>query len=94
MPTGLCSFHLGLSYSRYIIAWKLCTTMKSSDLTDTLDLALQASGCDQAKVLPKPRLLSEKGSSYISGELTDWLEDRQIDHVRSAPQTQSAGTSP
>jgi len=33
-------------YSRYIIAWKLCTTMKTSDVTDTLDLALQASGCD------------------------------------------------
>lgn len=30
-------------YSRYIIAWKLCTTMKAGDLTDTLDLALQAS---------------------------------------------------
>jgi putative transposase len=26
-------------YSRYIIAWKLCTTMKTSDVTDTLDLA-------------------------------------------------------
>ena len=32
-------------YSRYIIAWKLCTTIKTSDVTDTLDLALQASGC-------------------------------------------------
>jgi transposase InsO family protein len=38
-------------YSRYIIAWKLCTTMKTTDVTDTLDLALQASGCDQATVL-------------------------------------------
>jgi putative transposase len=37
-------------YSRYIIAWKLCTTMKKSDVTDTLDLALQASGCGQAHV--------------------------------------------
>lgn len=72
-------------YSRYIIAWKLCTTMKSGDVTDTLDLALQASGCDQAKVLHKPRLLCDNGSSYISGELADWLEDRQMDHVRGAP---------
>ena len=59
--------------------------MKSGDVTDTLDLALQASGCDQAKVLHKPRLLSDNGSSYISGELADWLEDRQMDHVRGAP---------
>ncbi|NRB33933.1 MAG: IS3 family transposase [Rhodobacteraceae bacterium] len=72
-------------YSRYIIAWKLCTTMKADDVTDTLDLALQASGCDQATVLHKPRLLSDNGSSYISGELADWLEDRQMDHVRGAP---------
>lgn len=72
-------------HSRYIIAWKLCTTMKSGDVTDTLDLALQASGCDQATVLHKPRLLSDNGASYISGELADWLEDRQMDHVRGAP---------
>ncbi len=78
-------------YSRYNIAWKLYTTMKSGDVTDTLDLALQASGCDQAKVLHKPRLLSNNGSGYISDELADWLEDRQMDHVRGAsyhPQTQ------
>ncbi len=28
-------------YSRYIIAWKLCTTMKAEDVTDTLQLALR-----------------------------------------------------
>src|ERR1035437_523294 len=27
-------------FSRYIIAWKLCTTMKAEDVTDTLELAL------------------------------------------------------
>lgn len=72
-------------YSRYIIAWKLCTTMKAADVTDTLDLALQASGCDQATVLHKPRLLSDNGSSYISGELAEWLEDQKMEHVRGAP---------
>ena len=72
-------------YSRYIIAWKLCTTMKAEDVTDTLDLALQASGCDQATVLHKPRLLLDNGANYISGELADWLEDQQMDHVRGAP---------
>ena len=72
-------------YSRYIIAWKLCTTMKTGDVTDTLDLALQASGCDQATVLHKPRLLSDNGASYISGDLANWLDDQQMDHVRGAP---------
>jgi len=72
-------------YSRYIIAWQLCTTMKAEDVTDTLELALQASGCDQANVVHKPRLLSDNGASYISGDLAEWLEDRDMDHVRGAP---------
>jgi len=72
-------------YSRYIIAWKLCTTMKTDDVTDTLKLALKASGCDNAKVIQKPRLLSDNGSSYISGDLAEWLEDQKMDHVRGAP---------
>ena len=72
-------------YSRYIIAWKLCTNMKAQDVTDTLDLALQASGCDQVHVAHKPRLLSDNGSSYVSGELVKWLDDKGMDHVRGAP---------
>ena len=72
-------------YSRYIIAWKLCTTMKADDVTDTLELALQASGCDQANVIHKPRLLSDNGASYIAGDLAEWLDDRNMKHVRGAP---------
>jgi transposase InsO family protein len=72
-------------FSRYIIAWKLCSTMKASDVTDTLQLALQASGCDSAKIKHKPRLLSDNGSSYISSDLGLWLEDKGIEHVRGAP---------
>jgi len=72
-------------YSRYIIAWKLCTNMKAEDVTDTLELALQASGCDQVHVAHKPRLLSDNGSSYVSSELADWLDDKGMDHVRGAP---------
>src|SRR5215470_15691126 len=30
-------------FSRYILAWKLCTTMAASDASDTLQVALQAS---------------------------------------------------
>ena len=56
--------------------------MKTSDVTETLDLALQASGCDQAHVVHKPRLLSDNGSSYISGELAEWLGVKKMRHVR------------
>ena len=72
-------------YSRYIIARKLCTTMRADDVTDTLELALVASGCDSARVVNKPRLLSDNGSSYISSDLAEWLKDRGIAHVRGAP---------
>ena len=72
-------------YSRYIVAWKLCTTMKAGDVTDTLELALEASGCDDVTVVHKPRLLSDNGSSYVAGDLADFLEDKGMDHVRSAP---------
>ncbi len=72
-------------FSRYIIAWKLCTNMKAADVMDTLELALKASGCDQATVIHKPRLLSDNGSSYISGDLAEWLDDRSMEHVRGAP---------
>ena len=56
-------------YSRFIIAWKLCTTMAATDVSDTLQAALQASGLDQVKVLHRPRLLSDNGPSYLSSSL-------------------------
>ena len=72
-------------FSRTIIAWKLCTTMKAEDVTDTLELALKASGCDRATVIHKPRLLSDNGSSYIADDLAKWLDDRDMEHIRGAP---------
>jgi transposase InsO family protein len=72
-------------FSRYVVAWKLCTSMTSRDVTETLELALQASGCDQADVVQKPRLLSDNGSSYISSDLADWLSNNGMSHVRGAP---------
>jgi len=72
-------------FSRYIIAWKLCTTMKTEDVTNTLELALTSTGCDKARVVHKPRLLSDNGPSYVSGELAKWLDEQDMTHVRGAP---------
>ena len=72
-------------YSRYIIAWKLCSTMRAQDVTDTLDIALAASGCDQAHVQHRPRLLSDNGPSYIAQDLADYIRANGMDHVRGAP---------
>ncbi|YBW38410.1 transposase family protein [Nitrobacter sp. TKz-YC01] len=67
-------------FSRYIIAWKLCTTMRTEDVTDTLELALTASGCDSARVLHQPKLLSDNGPSYIATELAEWIDDHSMSH--------------
>jgi putative transposase len=72
-------------FSRFIVAWKLCSTMRADDVTATLDLALKATGLDDVTVAHRPRLLSDNGASYISEELADWLVDKRMHHVRGAP---------
>lgn len=59
-------------FSRYIIAWKLCTTMKAEDVTDTLTMALQASGCDSARVVQRPRMLSIARFRELFSDVLDW----------------------
>src|SRR6516164_1242333 len=72
-------------FSRYILAWKLCTTVSATDVSDTLQVALRGSGLTQVKVLHRPRLLSDNGPSYVSSELGKWLEDNGIRHIRGRP---------
>ena len=72
-------------YSRYIISWRLTTTMAASDVTETLEDALTATGLSEARVRHKPRLLSDNGPCYISGELKSWLKQQDIEHTRGAP---------
>src|SRR4029077_14349783 len=64
---------------------KLCSTMRVEDVTDTLTLALLASGCDSARVVQRPRLLSDNGPCYVAAGLADWLADQSMDHTRGAP---------
>ena len=63
-------------FSRFIVAWKLCATMKALDVTATLDLALAASGLDQMTVVHRPRaslivvsLNVKSSTSLASGSL-------------------------
>src|SRR6202022_3509090 len=60
-------------FSRYIVGWKLSTTMRAEDVAATLDLARRASALDQAMPTDRPRLLSDNGSSYMAGDLAKWL---------------------
>jgi transposase InsO family protein len=72
-------------FSRFIVAWKLCATMKAKDVTATLDLALAASGLDQMTVVHRPRLLSDNGASYVATDLAQWPDRQEMQHVRGAP---------
>jgi putative transposase len=86
--TGWGWFYLSTvldDFSRYIVAWKLCTTMSAADVTATLDRALQASGLGQVEIDRRPRLLSDNGPSYVAGDLADWLEAQGMRHTRGKP---------
>ena len=72
-------------YSRYILAWKLCAGMAAKDVSDTLELALKASGLESVNVRHRPRLLSDNGPSYVSAELKDWLDEHGMGHTRGRP---------
>ena len=69
-------------YSRFIVSWKLCSTMKAEDVKETLDDALLVANLSEKQ---RPRLLSDNGSCYISHELANYLEDKDMEHVRGRP---------
>lgn len=72
-------------YSRYIISWKLTTTMSADDAKLTLDDAIEQTGVAQVMVKHRPRLLSDNGPCYLSKELREYLDEQKIEHTRGAP---------
>ena len=72
-------------FSRYILAWKLTPTMGTTDVQDTLELALAKARLEKVRVQHRPRLLSDNGPAYLSGELRAYLTEKQLDHIRCAP---------
>ena len=72
-------------YSRYILSWKLSTTMGVEDVKETLESALEFSGLSKARVRHHPRLLSDNGPAYISKELAEFIKRKDMRHVRGAP---------
>jgi len=59
--------------------------MRTQDVTNTLDLALAASGYHHVHVVHKLWLLSDNGSSYVSEDLAKWLQDKGLKHSRGVP---------
>jgi putative transposase len=60
-------------------------TMGAADVTETLNQALAITGVDQIRVKHWPRLLSDNGPAYLSGELREYLGERKMAHTRGAP---------
>ncbi len=75
-------------YSRYIIHWELCKTMKVEDVQRTVEKALALAGLQNGQ---RPKLLSDNGSCYIAAEFKEYLRNKGVKpiHGRSNhPQTQ------
>lgn len=69
-------------YSRYIVHWELCKTMKTEDVQRTVNRALQAAD------LPKgynPKLLSDNGACYIASELKEFLNGKKMKLIHGKP---------
>ncbi len=70
-------------YSRYIIHWELCSTMKSEDVKRCVNQAVQKANIKKKE---PPKLLSDNGSCYIAKDLKTFLEEEhEIDHIRGKP---------
>lgn len=70
-------------YSRYIVHWELCSNMKNTDAQRSVMEAMRKSGLSKAN---PPKLLSDNGSCYISGELKSFLEDNyNIEQIHGRP---------
>lgn len=69
-------------YSRYIVHWELCKTMKTEDVQRTINTAMEVS---QLPGGLRPRLLSDNGSCYIADELKDFLKGKNIKPIHGKP---------
>lgn len=70
-------------YSRYIIHWELCSSMKADDVKRTVELAVKKA---RIKTKTKPRLLLDNGACSISSELGDYLKNTfQMQQVHGRP---------
>lgn len=70
-------------FSRYIVHWELCCTMKAEDVQRNVDRAVNKTGLKKGQV---PKLLSDNGSCYVAGELKEYLKDNhEMDQIHGRP---------
>lgn len=72
-------------HSRYIVAWKLYTTMEAADVKDLLEVAIRETGVEGVPVHHKPRLLSDNGPCFRARELGQFLAPHGIRQLHGKP---------
>jgi putative transposase len=72
-------------YSRYILAWGLCTGMSTDEVKETIEEAIQFTGVCHVSIIDRPRLLSDNGPCYISKAFEEYLDVEGISHIRGKP---------
>jgi putative transposase len=72
-------------YSRYIIDWKLYTTMETEDVKDLLERAIVLTGVEHVAVCYRPRLLSDNGPAFVSEKLAEYLDTKGMSQSHGAP---------
>tara|TARA_Y100000768_G_C23986079_1_gene688914 strand:+ start:3587 stop:4564 length:978 start_codon:yes stop_codon:yes gene_type:complete len=69
-------------YSRKILAWELQQSMTGEDFIEVIDEAILKSGVEPDNM---PNLVSDRGPALISNELSDYLNDQDIHHIKASP---------
>ena len=69
-------------FSRYIVHWRLCSTMTSDDAARVVGEAKDITGITPDKTIC---LLSDNGPCYIGQEFKEFLIKHNITHVRGKP---------
>jgi len=60
--------------------------LKAQDLiTSPAYIVVKAAELDHVQAVHRPRLLTDNGSSYVAGDLADWLGSRGMTRIRGAP---------
>lgn len=72
-------------YSRYILAHKLQRDMTSHSPIEVVQEAVDVTGMGQVPVEDRTKLLSDKGSGYVSRAFREYLHLVGIRHILTAP---------
>ena len=66
-------------YSRYMVHWEICPTMKEVDIEMVVQRALEK------RPGVKPRIISDNGPQFIANDLKSFVRFAGLTHVRTSP---------